>query len=132
MPPSDTWPMIRSGSRPFSTTSAADELLGDLGDAGGFADDLAGGALDGGGALADGADAGADGLGERPDRAERLLGRPGEVLDLAGDDAEALAVLAGASGLDGGVEGEQIGLVGDLLDQLGHVGDLDHALGERG
>ncbi|OQA42336.1 MAG: hypothetical protein BWY49_00080 [Candidatus Omnitrophica bacterium ADurb.Bin314] len=36
-----------------------------------------------------------------------------------GYHAEALAGLAGARGLDGGIEREQVGLPGDLLDELG-------------
>ncbi len=41
-----------------------------------------------------------------------------EVLDLVGDDGEALAVLAGAGGLDVGVEREQVRLLGDLRDDV--------------
>jgi hypothetical protein len=37
----------------------------------------------------------------------------GEFFDLVGDDGEALAGFAGAGGLDGGVEGEEVGLLGD-------------------
>ena len=51
-----------------------------------------------------------------------VLGRPGgllgQLLDLAGHDGEALAGLAGAGRLDGGVEGQQVGLLGDAVDQL--------------
>ena len=39
------------------------------------------------------------------------------------DDGEALAGLAGARRLDGGVERQQIGLLGDRRDQLDHVAD---------
>ena len=48
-----------------------------------------------------------------PDLAGRLDDRLGELADLDGDDREALAGLAGARGLDGGVEREDLGLVGD-------------------
>jgi len=41
----------------------------------------------------------------------------GEFLDFVGDDGEAEAVFAGAGGFDGGVEGKQIGLAGDAIDQ---------------
>src|SRR5439155_12892638 len=34
-----------------------------------------------------------------------------------GDDGEAEPVFTGAGGFDGGVEGEQVGLVGDVVDQ---------------
>lgn len=37
----------------------------------------------------------------------------GEVFYLAGDDGEAFACRAGAGGLDGGIEGEEVGLFGD-------------------
>jgi len=42
---------------------------------------------------------------------------PREFLDLVGDDGEAAAMFAGAGGLDRGIEGEQIGLAGDAIDQ---------------
>ena len=51
------------------------------------------------------------------DPAGDVLGGPGgllgQVLDLAGDHGEALAGLAGAGRLDGGVERQQVGLLGD-------------------
>jgi hypothetical protein len=54
-----------------------------------------------------------------------LLGGAGglasEVLDLAGDDGESAACLAGAGRLDGGVEGEQVGLASDLGDEADHA-----------
>src|SRR4028118_1346074 len=39
--------------------------------------------------------------------------RAGQVLDLVGDAREALARLAGPGRLDGGVQGQQVGLLGD-------------------
>ena len=48
----------------------------------------------------------------------------GQLLDLVRDDREALARLAGARRLDGRVEGEQVGLLGDGGDHLDHVADL--------
>ena len=66
------------------------------------------------------------------------LGLLGQVADLLGDDREALAVLAGAAGLDGGVQGQQVGLVGevvdggdDLADLLGLLGQGQDVLGDR-
>ena len=50
----------------------------------------------------------------------------GEISDLGGDHREAFAMLAGASGFDGGVESQQIGLIGDLLDDRGLRGDRFH------
>ena len=51
------------------------------------------------------------------DRAGGLLGLLGELADLFGHDGEAAALLAGARGLDGGVEREQVGLLGDAGDR---------------
>ncbi len=48
----------------------------------------------------------------------------GEAADLLGDDGEAAAVLAGAGRLDGGVEREQVGLVGDAGDRVQDPADL--------
>jgi hypothetical protein len=42
----------------------------------------------------------------------------GEVLDLVGDDGEALAVLASLRGDDGGVQREQVRLLGDVVDDV--------------
>ena len=53
----------------------------------------------------------------RGDVLGRLGGLAGQRLDLAGHHREAAAGLAGAGGLDGGVEREQIGLLGDVGDQ---------------
>src|SRR3546814_6004153 len=47
----------------------------------------------------------------------RLLRLIGKRLDLVGDDREALAMLAGPRCLDGGIEGKQIGLFGDIADR---------------
>jgi hypothetical protein len=65
---------------------------------------------------------------DRHDLGGDVLGGPGgllrEVLDLAGDHGEALAGVAGTGRLDGGVEGQQVGLLGDGGDDLQHVADL--------
>ena len=58
------------------------------------------------------------------DRGGGLLGFLGEVADLLGDDREPAAVFAGASGLDRGVEREQVGLGGDAGDRLDDPADL--------
>ena len=47
----------------------------------------------------------------------------GQAADLLGDDREAAAVLAGARRLDGRVQGQQVGLVGDLGDRRDDAGD---------
>jgi hypothetical protein len=53
-----------------------------------------------------------------------LGGLLGQFLDLVGHHGEALAGLAGPGRLDGGVEGQQVGLFGDLGDGLGDLADL--------
>src|SRR5439155_7954510 len=53
-----------------------------------------------------------------------LRGRLSQVLDLAGDHGETLAGVPGPGRLDGGVEGEQVGLLRDRGDQADHVADL--------
>ncbi|MCY1432525.1 hypothetical protein D9M71_485260 [compost metagenome] len=45
-----------------------------------------------------------------------------------GDHGKTAAMFTGASGLDGRVEREQVGLVGDVGDKAGEGADLDHAL----
>ena len=50
------------------------------------------------------------------------LGR--QVLHFGGDHRKALAGFAGARRFDGGVEGQKIGLVGDLVDQRDDLADL--------
>ena len=57
-------------------------------------------------------------------------GLPGERLDLAGHHREAAAGFAGARRLDGGVERQQIGLLGDVGDQLDDVADAPRRLVE--
>ena len=62
----------------------------------------------------------------------------GQRLDLAGHHRESLAVLAGPRGLDGGVQGQQVGLLGDVVDGgddvadgLGLLGQHQDVLGRR-
>ena len=92
--------------------------VGDRGDLADGDDRLLGLALDGG-----------DPAGDVVGGLGRLLG---QVLDLGGDDGESLAGLAGAGGLDGGVEREQVGLLGDRGDQLDDAADLGGGLAELG
>ena len=84
-----------AGDRVLDVVDLVDDLA-DLGD--GF-DGAFGVALDG-------LDLAADVLGG-------LGGLLGQLLDLVGDDGEALARLAGAGRLDGGVQGQQVRLLGD-------------------
>ena len=53
--------------------------------------------------------------------ARRLGGPPRQLAHLAGDHGEAAPVLTGTRRLDGGVQRQQVGLLGDLLDQRGHA-----------
>ena len=80
---------------------------------GGLADEFDGGvglALDAGDQLA--------GVGGR------LGGALGQLANLVGDDGEALAALAGAGGLDRGVQRQQVRLARDVLDRLDDPADL--------
>ena len=61
----------------------------------------------------------------------RLLRLVGQRLDLAGDHGEAPAVLAGPRGLDGGVQGQQVGLLGDVVDRGDDLADGLGLLGQR-
>ena len=63
--------------------------------------------------------------------ARPLLGLVGQLADLVGDDREAAALLAGAGRLDGGVEGQEVGLLGDAADRVDHRADRARALAER-
>jgi hypothetical protein len=89
---------------------------------------------------ADGADV-ADGAFDRADRCDRpirrllhvgdlrgdvvgrLRGLAGQRLDFARHDGEAATCVPGAGGLDGGIERQQVGLLGDFGDQPDHVAD---------
>ncbi|MNY21709.1 hypothetical protein D3C86_1552730 [compost metagenome] len=65
-----------------------------------------------------------DALDERPDLLGGLGRALGELADLVGDHREAAARVARARRLDGGVEGEQVGLLGDVVDHLDDSTDL--------
>ena len=111
-------------------------------------DDEAGDLLEGGGHVAELPRAGIDrlraGLGGHHrgvhraahvvDQGAHLLGRAadavGELADLVGDHGEALAGLAGAGRLDRGVDGEDVGLLGELGDDVEHRADLLRLLAE--
>ena len=66
----------------------------------------------------------------RADFVGRLRGLVGEALHLGGDHGKAAAGFAGARGLDGGVEREQVGLRGDGLDQVDHDADAAGVFGK--
>ena len=65
-------------------------------------------------------------LGEVADLLGGGLAPLGKLADLAGNDREPLAVRAGPGRLDGGVQGQQVGLVGDVVDDQDLLGDLAH------
>ncbi len=88
-------------------------------------------------ALGDGLDVLLD-LGDQVlDVAGALLRGFGQGAHFVGDHREAFAMLAGARRLDGGIQRQQVGLVGDAGDRLDHFGNggglplqfLDHADG---
>ena len=56
----------------------------------------------------------------------RHLAALGQLAYFGGHHGKAFAVLAGAGGLDGGVEREQIGLIGNVVDDADALGDLFH------
>ena len=62
-------------------------------------------------------------LDEVRDLARARAGALGEILDLVGDDREALALLARLRGDDGGVEREQVRLLGDVVDDVHDLAD---------
>jgi hypothetical protein len=59
-------------------------------------------------------------------RCPASLAALGQLAHLAGHHGEALAGLAGPGGLDGGVQGQEVGLAGDLFYDIDLVGDLVH------
>jgi len=64
-----------------------------------------------------------DGLDEVRDFAGAGAGALGQILDLVGDDREALALLAGLRGDDGRREGEEVRLLGDVVDDVSRSAD---------
>ncbi len=68
---------------------------------------------------------------ERTNRIHRFPGSLGQAPDLLRNHAESIAVLAGRRGLDGGVEGEDVGLLGDLGDEVQDPVDLPRSLAEN-
>ena len=66
----------------------------------------------------------ADAVDEPLDVGGGVLRTAGQAADLVGHDREAAAVLAGAGGLDGRVEREQVDLVGDVADHVDQPGDV--------
>ena len=81
-------------------------------------------------AAAGGLDVTPDGVDDPADPLGGLGRLPRQVLDLARDDGEALARLAGPGGLDGGVQRQQVRLVGDGGDAAGDLVDLGHRAGQ--
>src|SRR6185369_12488125 len=65
-------------------------------------------------------------LRQSADIARRRLAALRELAYFGGHDGEAAAMLAGARRFDGGVQGEEVGLVGDLFDDGDLLGDRLH------
>ena len=90
--------------------------------------------VDGLGAGLGGHDGGVDGAADVVDEAADLLGRAGDAVgqlaDLVGDDGEAPAGVARAGGFDRGVDGQDVGLLGQLEDDVEHAADLLRLLAE--
>ena len=63
-----------------------------------------------------------------PDLGSRRLAAFGELSDFGGNDRKAFAMLARASGLNGGVQREKIGLAGNFLHESDLLGDGLHGL----
>src|SRR5208283_72339 len=72
-----------------------------------------------------------DSLDHGGDFACGLGGGFGKAADLSCDDGEAAALFSCAGGLDGGVEGEQVGLAGDLVDDGDDLGDAVGVISEQ-
>ncbi len=68
---------------------------------------------------------------QRPHRLHRFARPLGQAPHLLGDHRESMSVLAGRGGLDGRVEGEDVGFLGDLGDQVENSVDLPRAAAER-
>ena len=60
------------------------------------------------------------------------LGAFGEAADFTGDDGEATTVFTGACGFDGCVEGEEVGLLADFLDDVDDFADFFRTKGKGG
>ena len=58
------------------------------------------------------------------DLLRRLLGPFGQLPDLVGNNGEASARVTGPGGFDGGVQGEEVGLIGNLVDDAENLTDL--------
>ncbi|MNV80600.1 hypothetical protein D3C71_1742140 [compost metagenome] len=66
----------------------------------------------------------AGGVDQRLDFLGGLGGALRQLTDFLGDDRKSLAGLACAGGLDAGIERQEIGLEGDVVDDTDNVGDL--------
>ena len=70
--------------------------------------------------------------GKFTDLAGSGLAALGQFADLGGDNSETFAMLTGPGCLDGGVQGQQVGLAGDFLDDRDLGGDLFHGADRLG
>jgi len=95
-----------------------EHLAGDGGNGANAFDAFAGILLNGGDALADLVGGGS--------------GTLGEFLDFVGDDGETPSRIAGTGCFDGGIEGQEVGLVGDGCNELDDLADVRGGLAEMG
>src|SRR5208337_720287 len=72
-----------------------------------------------------------DALDEVGDFLGGLGGLFGELADFVRDDSETETVLTGARGFDGGVEGEQVGLLGEVINDFNDLADVIGAMAEN-
>src|SRR5690606_31262082 len=70
------------------------------------------------------------GLGIAGDLYRSLVDAFGQGADFIGDHGEATAGFSGTRSFDGGVERQQVGLIGDAANQLGGLADAGRALRE--
>nr|WP_236709374.1 hypothetical protein [Pseudomonas sp. Leaf127] len=61
---------------------------------------------------------------------DRVLGAPGQVAHLVGHHGKTAPVVTGTRGLDGRVQGQQVGLLGDVANDVQHTADAP-ALGRQ-
>ncbi|MNP51603.1 hypothetical protein D3C76_1459410 [compost metagenome] len=62
----------------------------------------------------------------------RVPGLAGQRPHLIGDHGKTTALLAGTGGFDGGIEGQQVGLLGDAANHIGGQGDVLGLAGQVG
>src|SRR5271166_1648723 len=72
-----------------------------------------------------------NGFDERGDVLGGAAGVFGKLANFIGNDGEPAASFTGASSFDGGVEGKEVGLLGDVVNHVDDLGDFQGAIAER-